>query len=447
MKFSTILTLGLILSLNAKAETMKADEQFYTLDDLLQSIIDGRNNPDDLDRHRPSKMIRNLYQLDSLNINTKRLKNAYWPQISWPLKKGMIAARYNETAFTLMASFQSRRAWIEKYPMRDIVGMSASDRMSFMSKLSPAEKYDLLIGDLDASLTMANWDEGEYFDRRGTMGDWMGVCEGSAAASAFFPEPIRAVELPSKIDGITVKFEAKDIKALAGLMWSEFVVPDRDIPIIGRRCRTNNPPRNSDGRITSGPCADTNPGTFHIALLNFVGAQEKPLFIDHSPGVEVWNWPINIYEVEYFHPEDRSRRSKNLKKSLVSYDDFYKRHNDKRKQYRSPGTKFMVGVKVKFWANPQENGYQIQYDLELDGAGNIIGGEWHTAHYPDFMWTIPDGLKPQAMGDASIPSGSRWDIGARAPLPGEWILPALQSAIRIQPLMAIVEKLVEASAR
>jgi hypothetical protein len=30
---------------------------------------------------------------------------------------------------------------------------------------------------------------------------------------------------------------------------------------------------------------------------------------------------------------------------------------------------------------------RLNYDLELDGSGAIIGGEWRQRDRPDFLWT------------------------------------------------------------
>ena len=50
--------------------------------------------------------------------------------------------------------------------------------------LSPAEKYDLLVGDANYGLTKQMWNAGKgYHDRYGSVESWMGYCHGWAPAA------------------------------------------------------------------------------------------------------------------------------------------------------------------------------------------------------------------------------------------------------------------------
>ena len=58
--------------------------------------------------------------------------------------------------------------------------------------LSPSEKYDLLVGDKNFTLTKAMWNEGlGYYNRNGSVERWMGICHGWAIAAYMYPRQQR----------------------------------------------------------------------------------------------------------------------------------------------------------------------------------------------------------------------------------------------------------------
>src|SRR3954451_13614937 len=64
-----------------------------------------------------------------------------------------------------------------------------------VDRLSPAEKYDLLVGDRNKTLTRFMISEGlPYYQRTGKVETWMGYCHGWAPASFMMPRPGRAIQ-------------------------------------------------------------------------------------------------------------------------------------------------------------------------------------------------------------------------------------------------------------
>jgi len=80
------------------------------------------------------------------------------------------------------------------------------------------------------------------------------------------------------------------------------------------------------------------------------------------------------------------------------------------------------------------------YDLELDAAGTVIGGEWYTNKHPDFLWTPGKGLRAKTAYDAQ--ATGTWAAGTA--VPSAWRT-AAKSASTQQgaPLAAIVEQLIK----
>lgn len=299
--------------------------------------------------------------------------------------------------------------------------------------LSPAEKYDLLVGDSEMSLTKYAWNLGEKNNVGGKVKTWRGICDGWASAAQKMPRPVKTVTLKSP-SGLPITFYPEDIKALGSLMYARSQGP---VIFIGKRC-----PNQVIGFFTGG-CAETNPGTFHRALINRVGAMKKSFVADISPGGEVWNYPVASYKATYYNvfDESESENFEDVKELFVKKNRFKKPHA------RHPETHAIVGVKmvVKFQDMREANLLETDsknedrilektfyYDLELDVNNNILGGESISKNLPDFIWAPNDTTYPLSDAEEFTPHLSLIDL-SRA------------SAKKGQPLARIVERLFELS--
>ncbi|MES3037674.1 MAG: hypothetical protein V4736_07175, partial [Bdellovibrionota bacterium] len=81
------------------------------------------------------------------------------------------------------------------------------------------------------------------------------------------------------------------------------------------------------------------------------------------------------------------------------------------------------------------------YDLELDNAGNIIGGEWYTNKHPDFLYSFNQGTMPWAAYDAS--ASSPWN--GMGPVPADWSNAARASSRNAQPLYRILRVMLDSA--
>jgi hypothetical protein len=121
---------------------------------------------------------------------------------------------------------------------------------------------------------------------------WWGICHAWAPASILLPEPKQAVTYNG------VEFKVNDIKALLTL------VHDRtESRFVSLRCNLDDSANaivyDKYGRPTGGSssCKDTNPGTFHVLMTNYLGKQGESFVYDRTFDDEVWNQPLRGYRI------------------------------------------------------------------------------------------------------------------------------------------------------
>jgi hypothetical protein len=83
------------------------------------------------------------------------------------------------------------------------------------------------------------------------------------------------------------------------------------------------------------------------------------------------------------------------------------------------------------------------YDLELDQNEKIIGGEWYSNIHPDFIWTPRVGARAISGQDPTLGDPQQWD-GVTA-IPPRWVAAAPYASALLQPMAAVVERLVKMS--
>ena len=409
-----------------------------------------------------------LEDMQARNLLSAKLPVQPWSDTYWPIYQGQLGARYADNEFQ-MAGYRAEMDWqgyydyVVKRSVEIVLGTNASKEVE---NLSPAEKYDLLIGtSKEGYLTPSQWEEGRGYRESSAekkVETWMGLCHGWAPAAFMLPRPTKSVTVTAA-DGVTkVKFYPSDIKGLATYMWAK-AAPRASF--IGGRCNRKDPKRDENGRVLPIPeselrgyeqpqdCWDTNPGNWHIAVVNQIGVAKRSMVLDATYDYEVWNQPILSYSYRYFNPQTGAQVS-NLEKATVPA----KFEGDKFAKYRSANATKIVGVvmQVAYMVETQPTHNEIDapehdrshtveymYDLEINAAGEIIGGEWYTNKHPDFLWTPPFKSKAIPYADTST-RGMSWKVGEAMPAALKEI--AVESASRYgQPVSIILDALIEAS--
>lgn len=436
----------LVLTNTAPAATpewslQRLRERFYapigelsmpSADDRVEDLVDEV-------RYRSAK------EMSALALESGKVETSPWTDNYWPYYAGVIGIRYLDAGFPPDDEKKDFLVY-EQYLTRT---MGQLDPKIY----SPSEKYDLLVGDTDFTLTktMLSWGRSIY-DRMGKVESWMGLCFGWSGASMMVPRPVHSVTLLAADGKTQIEFLPSDIKALATLLWNAERFPRRT---LGYRCHKKKPEGSEPGRPSDPACLDTNPGTWHVAVVNQIHIGKRSLVMDADSAYEVWNQPVLSYRYTYFNPKTGTPAA-SFDAAQVPLRDF---PNDKYARFRSDLAHSVVGIDMEvtylytdYASNSKTDSpskdktktTHFRYDLELDRNGMIIGGEWYDSNHPDFLWIPTKNARASSLGDGSLP-GYRWRPGA--PLPEAWSRTARWTSSYGEPLAAIVEHLVEQASR
>ncbi len=118
---------------------------------------------------------------------------------------------------------------------------------------------------------------------------WWGICHAWGPASIMLPEPKRSVTK----NGVT--FKVQDLKALATLVHNS-----TRSRFVSLRCNTMPGAElalDAYGRVVANECRDTNAGTYHLLLANYLGIKRQAFVEDRTAAFEVWNQPLRGYRV------------------------------------------------------------------------------------------------------------------------------------------------------
>jgi hypothetical protein len=377
-----------------------------------------------------------------------------FPSSWWPMTEDGIAARW-----------RTRSVDYEELTARD--------------DLSPAEKYDLLFypgdarriparrvftleemrrpvrergqGILRPAITVVGptteWELLNHGNYQATIPEaWWGHCNGwsSYVTAEQNGVPLRDVRVRRENGRIVecrgngegcVLFRTADIEGL----FSEVYFHDAST-MAGVRCNTEEAKieRDEHGRPTDTACRDMNPGTFHVAmtgligrglpsLANLGGPREKlPFVVDYSANNEVWTFPVVKYAIranEAISEADATELVCNGTGPAAPCNRY--RWNENASRFaRIRASYFVVNYAAQGEAlllpplsRPRPLAETtVHYVLELDGRGNILGGEWIESPtgvgpnskvlHPDFMFMS---VFPDASDEDNDDRGGRGD--------------------------------------
>ena len=412
---------------------MRIPQTFWGLPLILFSTISGAHELEGATgiQERVNRFVNSNHAYRSLLDYQKtvgfsaKVAHQPWSSTYWPLDKGMVANAYSERGghsryFAMNEmNFESRMSKFQ----RRIEGKKLSD--SDIDGMSPTEKYDLFLGDTDFTLSKAIWKsllEHQKTAKTKKIKDWEGICHGWAPAASYMKRPLKEFSVES-IDGrFTIPFYPDDLKGLASLLWANSLIQDNSM-VEGIRCDTNNPDVDyGSGKVTYTRCKGVNPGIWHLNVLGLIGEKHMPFIINKNNDMEIWNQPVTGFDFKYYNPKtNETGRIEDVSVSAKSM-------NDPLSKFRDPNTAYVVGVDMNFqYMDETEPSHattddqtkdavapmHMKYELELDVAYNVLGGEWATEtdqdrrwipNYPAFMWRFQSDYPIAAsIGDAKIP--------------------------------------------
>lgn len=327
-----------------------------------------------------TELITNFNQLP---MKGNQLDDRYgWSETYWPSNVGGIAYRWshpNPEPF--------------KYKLHTKEELKQMN-MQQLSQLSPAEMYDIAMGDYNYTLTRKTLGR---FSTRDLW--WEGICHGWAQAATNYPEPAKV--LVTNPDGIKVPFGSSDVKGL--LAMHEGYNYGGKFSFTGRRCKVNgkvpgegdnrdrnpNPPSEADANTPD--CKDVNAGAFHVVITNMIGIHGRGFVADVDRFNDVWNQPITSYDANIISEESISEieRSAGVARKLrvsmkMTYGEELKFYTA---ELAATGAKNFVSKEPVTGTVHQEFRHKpYEYYLEIDAAGKVIGGTWISATRPDFLW-------------------------------------------------------------
>jgi hypothetical protein len=340
-----------------------------------------------------------IFSFKQLPTNGEQLDNRYgWSETYWPSNVGGIAYRWSSpNPEPFKYKFNSKA---------ELMKMSIPE----LSRLSPAEMYDVAMGDYNYTLTRKML--GKYSSRDLW---WEGICHGWSQAATNYPEPAKV--LIKNPDGIKVPFGSSDVKAL--LAMHEASNYGGAYSFAGRRCKVGgkvpgegdnrdhntNPPSVEDAN--SPDCKDVNAGAFHVVISNMLGIHGRGFVADIDRYNDVWNQPVTSYLSEIVGEEaiseleiaDGVARKVRIK-TKMTYGEELKFYTP---ELGATGIRNFVSkepvtgtVHQEFRMRPYE------YYLEIDAAGKIIGGSWISETRPDFLWMF---ARSENFKNSPIPLG------------------------------------------
>lgn len=278
-----------------------------------------------------------------------------WSGSYWPSRKGGVNIRWNTP---------EKKGFNYTSPTREQVAtMSQAD----LAKLSATEKYDLFLGNYDYPLKE---------EAKGTASksakDWAGICHGWAPASLNHSEPLP--KTMTNPDGIKIPFGSADIKGLLSYYYA-FYYEAESTNQIGLKCFFGSWMGGARG------CdEDLNAGAFHIIVANKFGLMKEGMLMDVDRYNEIWNQPVVGFKsriIDAYMPLGKDAASNAVRQMRVATELFYTDESDEN-------WNAVYGTKEQKIAKKD-----LEYALEIDRNGKIVGGYWISEVRPDFIWSKP----------------------------------------------------------
>ena len=303
--------------------------------EIKVGAMDGYNHVDSLERDYEKRY--------AMLPSSGKTSKTPWTDSYWPKQDGGIGFRWQV----------NEKHTYESPTREELLQMSPEE----IANLSPAEKYDIYVGNYEYPLTIR-----EKASNKPTEASWTGHCHGWTPAAIRYEEP--APVMLTNADGIQIAFGSSDVKALLTYFEGEVVQTRMSLPFraetrtVGTLCKSAHP--------RDPGCYDSNPGAFHIVMANQIGLRDEAFGIDADISAQKWNQPVHTYESHQIIRRAPSAGASDeaveevVVQSLVTYTmEIHptwdavlgtERHSDTTKTYT--------------------------YTLELNAAGEIVGGQW-----------------------------------------------------------------------
>ncbi len=366
---------------------------FYQTPSFAPLHVQISNIKDEMEKLRKSIFTENMNRTEALQV-IAQIEELETERVELLNKKKNLHAKY----FFNISRPQSPA---------DIMSMSQAE----LDKLSPAEKYDVykyLLSE-DDYLSMELTHNVLHIQTNPFREYWEGICNGWTSASLEFEEP-EPMTVTAK--GITLNFGSSDLKALLSYYHDAITTNPKTqrlgwASFVGDRCETVFPEEAwfiKDGveyykEVINGEivtkkvpenCVDMNAGAFHLVIGNLIGLRNEGFTAEAVRDKEVWNQPVYEYDAKY-------KMSKKVRANATPGTQTQIKVNMIMRYANDGGRMFWVqdGSDDEFYAwweptsgtsNYRHAEKNLEYYIDLDKEGNIIGGMWLSYDRPDFVW-------------------------------------------------------------
>ncbi len=338
------------------------------------------------------------YLLDQLP-QSGRAAQQVWPETYWPTYEDSINRRYAAPA-DLVARTVDDLSPVEKYdlafnnwempegflnlrPFRPGRDCQSAWDASYYTSLGPLARYVAQnLGNEENRNGVDDDGDGQVdeCDDYDGIQTWTGLCHAWYSSAIAEEGPGGSVQY----NGIT--FYPSDMKALLMIAYNS-----TGSTLLGGRCDSMTVQRDATGRIINDECRDLNAGSFHVALGNMIGLRQQAIGEDRTYDLQVWNQPVLAYSVDS-SSEISVEQAHQL---LNTSGDTYRYNDDAVRLYDVTTTITWLTESSASMSVPDASAFErtstYSYILEVDGDGNIIGGEWYGASitdHPDFFTKV-----------------------------------------------------------
>jgi hypothetical protein len=351
--------------------------------DDLKERWDSRNDPT---RFRGISL---KYNLDDLPTSG-RAEREVWPSTYWATYQDSINVRWSSGELSPAEKYDKafngwtpEEGFMALRPYKN--GSTCADYdKSYYEKLGPlANLISGQMGNGKARDGVDNDGDGEIdeCDDRDGVETWFGLCHAWVPAAMLEDRPLRTIEHNGVI------FHPGDLEALIITAYNR-----AGADMIGGRCNEKDKEieRDEQGRPLEVGCRDTNAGTLHVIMANYLGINRTAFAEDRTFDYEVWNQPVVAYDISKMEELTAAQALEKLGLEGETYTI-------------TPDAAFFYDVNASMTyiteshastepANAAnfERTDRYTYILELDAERNVIGGEWYgssSRKHPDFLWS------------------------------------------------------------
>jgi len=221
---------------------------------------------------------------------------------------------------------------------------------------------------------------------------WSKIAHGAASYGVWEEPALRSVEH----NGIT--FYPSDLQALFSLVMA--TNPFQNTTFVSDRCNDLEVEIGDLGGYADAACRDMNPGTLHVIAANLLGDRQRAFVQDRNAGPSVANHMVRSFSVLNLDDNGAlAELSEGEAAQLIGLSSGEYTKNAQAERF------FHVRLQLDYlkYAAPSREAIiddaeyigsdVIEYVLEADAAGDVMGGEYVGASklsHPDFLWWPKD---------------------------------------------------------